>query len=225
MASNSVSPARPTSANENLLQVTSHLQALSGLLGGQADAAIWRRDVPVGVQSWLDSLPAAQLPTGRFLVKAADVSACITGLCEAAGLSPHPARDWLCEDTARLALYICDAFDAPYIRLRLEAVSDDACRKFHIDNLVSRLICTYRGPGTQISLDTSESDPSPIHDVPTGAPILLKGRLWPQSQDLTLRHRSPPISGTGITRLVLVLEGASEKDAAAAEHDVWYARH
>ncbi|MEM6422079.1 MAG: DUF1826 domain-containing protein, partial [Pseudomonadota bacterium] len=41
---------------------------------------------------------------------------------------------------------------------------------------------------------------------PTGMPILLRGKLWPESPASGIVHRSPPIEGTGATRLVLVLD-------------------
>ncbi|ESQ13779.1 MAG: hypothetical protein N838_33160, partial [Thiohalocapsa sp. PB-PSB1] len=42
--------------------------------------------------------------------------------------------------------------------------------------------------------------------VPTGAPILLRGTLWPEQPKSGLLHRSPPIEGSGETRLLLVLD-------------------
>ena len=38
------------------------------------------------------------------------------------------------------------------------------------------------------------------------APILLRGTLWQERPRTGLLHRSPPIEGTGETRLVLVLD-------------------
>ena len=96
------------------------------------------------------------------------------------------------------------------IRLRLEPVSNNACSKFHIDKVVARLICTYRGPGTQVCV--APDVPDMIESISTGLPILMKGRLWEQHEALTLMHRSPPISGTGITRWMVVIEGAAVDD-------------
>ena len=39
-------------------------------------------------------------------------------------------------------------------RLRLHAISDDACRKFHQDRTFQRLIITYRGQGTVCVMQT-----------------------------------------------------------------------
>jgi len=49
-------------------------------------------------------------------------------------------------------------------------------------------------------------------DRPTGAPILLRGTLWPEHPRSGLLHRSPPIEGTGETRLVLVLDPVDDPE-------------
>lgn len=48
--------------------------------------------------------------------------------------------------------------------------------------------------------------PNNIVTVPTGAPVLLRGSLWPPKTETGLLHRSLPIEETGETRLVLVLD-------------------
>ena len=45
-----------------------------------------------------------------------------------------------------------------------------------------------------------------IVTVATGAPVLLRGSLWPSKTETGLLHRSLPIEETGETRLVLVLD-------------------
>ena len=54
--------------------------------------------------------------------------------------------------------------------------------------------------------------PSQVFMVPTGAPILLRGTLWPTVPRSGLLHRSPPIEGTGETRLMLILDPVSDPD-------------
>ena len=95
---------------------------------------------------------------------------------------------------------------APFLRLRLDVVTTNACPKFHIDAVTARLVCTYRGTGTQYGISTDGADPRRVFIVPTGSPILLRGTLWPEMPSSGLLHRSPPIEGTGETRLVLVLD-------------------
>ena len=80
----------------------------------------------------------------------------------------------------------------------------------HAQSSISRLSCTYRGPGTQIAPDQAfQNDPLTL---PTGMPILLKGKRWSQANPVQLLHRSPPIEGTGLTRFLTVLEAVAEHD-------------
>lgn len=189
---------------------TDQISRLSRGLSPVADGAVWTRALPRAVQNWLDTLPKQQLPQGRVVLPPSKVAACMSELFSGAGHPASPALAWLCVDATRLARCVAEVTGSPLLRLRLEPVFDDACAKFHIDNVVARLICTYRGPGTQVSADPSRADN--IRTIPTGMPLLLKGKRWPDGQDAELRHRSPPIAQSGLSRLVLVIEGTSSKD-------------
>ena len=57
----------------------------------------------------------------------------------------------LAGDVAALAFIMAEVMRSPLLHLRLEAVSTDACRRFHIDNMTARMLCTYRGAGTQLA--------------------------------------------------------------------------
>ena len=127
---------------------------------------------------------------------------------EEAGHRPTPELSWLAHDLYTLAEQLSQTLAIGDLRLRVEAVTGDACRRFHTDNVEARLICSYAGPGTEYGVSKDENAPEQIHRVPTGQPILLKGKLWPGTRETKLLHRSPPIAGTGIVRLVIVLEAA-----------------
>lgn len=173
--------------------------------------------LPRGVQDWLDQIPDMRLPSGRFRLAPNEISACIETLFGEVGIANHPALSWLCRDAERLGLQVASVHSVSRVRLRVEAIFDNACSKFHIDNVVARLICTYRGPGTQLSLCKGEADQ--IETVPTGAPIVLKGKQWTQTDEVSLHHRSPPIEGTGLSRLVLVLDPIHEDDEIGTSYD------
>ncbi len=91
----------------------------------------------------------------------------------------------------------------PAVRLRLEAVEGDACRRFHADYTDLRLVTTYAGPGTDIRETPAED--APVRRIGTGDIALSKGKLFPGEPPVLL-HRSPPIEGTGERRVVLVLD-------------------
>ncbi|WP_300056015.1 DUF1826 domain-containing protein [uncultured Roseobacter sp.] len=175
-------------------------------------AAIWRRQTPPDVQSWIEDLDPDVLPRGRTVLRPSAVPETFDSLCEMSGLPEGPARDWLREDIATLASVVSELLKASVLRFRLDVVTTNACRKFHIDAITARLVCTYRGTGTQYGISPHGRDPNRVFTVPTGAPILLRGTLWPTEPPSGLLHRSPPIEGTDETRLVLVLDPVFDPD-------------
>lgn len=188
-------------------------------LKSDIDATIWKRDLPSSARQWLSSLRSDALPTGRFVLKPERVGECIHDLFKARGHKASPAIAWLANDISQLAKYTCKPQAAGLVRLRFEVIDNNACSKLHIDNVMARMICTYRGPATQIGL--ADAALETLHTVPTGMPILLKGTRWPGDRKPQLRHRSPPINGLGISRLVSVLEGASAENISP-EYDTLY---
>lgn len=206
------------------LAAMSHTPALPGLVVARdpaglslvrradAAAAIWARSPLNEFQGWLDGLPPNLLPNGRVMLRPHAVCDMVTALCSQAGLPAGPNRDRLIGDIAALADIFSGLSGARFLSLRLEAVDTDACRKFHTDNIRLRMICTYRGPGTQYGLAAPGGEPPEVHDLPTGAVMVMRGRLWPARPDPGFVHRSPPIATTGQTRLVLVLDPVDDVD-------------
>ena len=128
------------------------------------------------------------------------------------GLQASPGREWLQNDIVALAEIFADLMEAPFLRVRLQAVATNACRKFHVDALTARLVCTYRGTGTQYGTSVRDQDPGRVFTVQTGAPILLRGTQWSETPPSGLRHRSPPIEESGETRLLLVLDPITDPE-------------
>lgn len=179
---------------------------LSTFLQPGCAAAIWRRQTPPEVHAWLDGIDAEFLPRARVILPPRAVGETVQHLFDLAGLPAGPEREWLEKDVVGLADMFTDLLRARYLRLRLDVVTTNACRRFHIDAVTARLVCTYRGTGTQYGISTDTGEPKRIFTVQTGSPILLRGTLWPAEPASGLLHRSPPIEGTGETRLVLVLD-------------------
>lgn len=169
-------------------------------------AALWNRTLPAEVTTWLAELDTAKLPDARVIVQTHAVRQIVAHLCEIAQMPDVPQRAWLIDDIDMLAQRFASLMKAPYLRARLQTVTTNACRRFHLDAITGRLVCTYRGTGTQYGTSVNGEDPEQIFTTPTGAPILLRGSLWPAKPETCLLHRSPPIEGTGETRLVLVLD-------------------
>jgi len=173
---------------------------------------VWLRHPPASFQSWIDALDPPTLPRARMILPATEVREAVAEACHSAGTPDGPERDWLVADIAALAETFAMTFSASWLRLRLDVVETDACRRFHIDRVSARLVCTYRGSGTQYGTSATRT-PDVIHTVPTGSPFVMRGTLWPPVPDPQLLHRSPPIEGTGETRLMLALDPVSGPEA------------
>ena len=171
-------------------------------------AAIWQRSLDPLLLSWLEALPGSRLPRLRQTVYPSGAYAAVDAACERAGLHQGPGRERLCRDIANLAAVFSQLMAARQIALRLDAVSDDACRRFHLDHVPARLLCTYRGQGTQYGIAGPDGQPRAVHQMATGWVGLLRGHLWPGTEPCGLVHRSPPIGDSGEVRLLLVLDVA-----------------
>lgn len=185
---------------------------LSAIHQPGCNAAIWHRQTLPGFQTWIDEIDPGQLPKARVILHPQQVHDAASHICDVCGTPNCPERALLIDDVAALAGIFAGLMHAQYLSLRLDVVTTNACRKFHVDTVTARLICTYRGTGTQYGISVGSVDPQVVHTVPTCAPILLRGKLWPEQTQQNLLHRSPPIEGTGETRLVLVLDPIIDPD-------------
>lgn len=178
-------------------------------------AVIWQRRPLPEFLDWINALPVEDLPRVRTLVTVGAVEDCVQAACEKAGTPRGPMRDMLASDIAALGFIMSEVMRAPLMHLRLDVVTTDACRRFHIDNMTARMLCTYRGAGTQLAQPGQEQAPL---DMTTGAAAILRGALWPGREKTGLLHRSPPIAGTGQNRLLLVLDPGSDYRPDGAVH-------
>ena len=173
-------------------------------------AVIWRRPELTALEPWIDALDPMQLPKVRMVLPAHTVREAVHQVCDSCGTPACNERNALVEDISDLAELFSDFMSTRYVRLRLDVVNTNACRKFHVDTVTARLVCTYRGTGTQYGTSQNKADPKRVFTVPTGSPILLRGTRWPEQPSSGLSHRSPPIQGTGETRLLFVLDPVAD---------------
>jgi hypothetical protein len=178
-------------------------------------ARIWEPDVHLAL--WRQSLPDNLAPLSSLDWDEIDdidepvlcdrLAADLPALVEAAGYDGM-AQALICELTP-----LCERFAAimecAEIRLRLEVVDTDACRKFHADNVSARLLMPLVGPGTQW-IHTGADDQ--IHELQPGQVGLFKGWKW--TENPRILHRSPPVAATGETRLLLAMNPVERSDGS-----------
>jgi hypothetical protein len=136
-----------------------------------------------------------------------------------------PGRDAFNDDLHLLATVFSELISSPSVKMRVDVTTQRNCPRFHVDNVQARLLCTYRGPGTEYlegrcaqrsrlgpgsgGLSDEHSglilDAAGIHSMPTLAVAVLKGKRWPDGRSPGAIHRSPAMrSGTGARVMVAI---------------------
>ncbi|MEM7299441.1 MAG: DUF1826 domain-containing protein [Pseudomonadota bacterium] len=192
-------------------------EGLSSIHRTECAAAIWQRHPQQRFQSWIDSVDPGRLPKARVIVHAGNVHQVVSEVCEVCGTPDCDERAMLVDDVAALANIFSQVMNSSYLTMQFDVATRNASRQFHTDEVMARLVCTYRGTGTQFGTPHFGSEPYEVFTVPTGSPMLLRGKLWPDISGSGLTHRSPPVEGTGETRLSLVLDPAMDPTGPATQ--------
>ena len=188
------------------------VEGLVQLFDGSTAGVIWRRRVHKRMQSWLDKLPVGQLPAGRIVLPVPKVRSAVTELMNISEMPECSERQLLLDDICFLAHEFNELFTPAYLRLRFDVVTTNKCSKFHIDHVSARLLCTYRGVGTEYSFLDDQKKPAEIFTTPNCAAILFRGTKWPTDCANNLVHRSPEITDRNETRLLFVIDPVDNSD-------------
>lgn len=173
--------------------------------------AVWQREAPA-IASDLMRVPAQDI---RFTSPLASLPVRLARALHEAGYAASAARFAIEADILLLADRFCRIMNLDAADIRIERITDNACRKFHADYVTARLLTTYVGCGTQWLDTEQDSDcgcggPHGFHQLSAGDVAILKGRLWDNAHAAI--HRSPPIEGTGAERLLLVINPPQPDD-------------
>lgn len=184
--------------------ISSDPQVLHDIRRPDCQLAIWERALAFDPEP----LVADNVENFCITVPADDPMPALAEALVAAGFACDDILDQFTDDIGRLCALFRPVANTAAIEIRLEIVTTDACRKFHGDYVTARLITTYAGAGTQW-LDSQDAarvadglEPQSLRQLQPGDVGIFKGRL---ATDAPAIHRSPPISGTGAKRMVLVL--------------------
>jgi hypothetical protein len=207
--------ANPWPSDTVTLAVAAHaaLHILDKIRDDSVVLAVWQRRYPHAREPALAALAAdgpfdavAEGPTR------AAVAATLARL-------PCAAPRWLQDDIVMLAeAFGRIAVTRGRVRVRLQAIADPACWRWHIDAVALRLLCTYAGATTQYlplgagpdlarSLQTADPPCAP-QALPRGAVALMKGQGFGGrgSEGSACIHRSPPEASPERPRLLLCLD-------------------
>ena len=194
------------------LAFVDEIDGLARHFDGNTAGVIWRRRMQERMLSWLDALPVDQLPTGRIVLPVSQVRSAVTELMNISEMPDCAERQLLLDDICLLAHEFDELFAPTYLRLRFDVMTNNKCPKFHIDYVAARLLCTYRGVGTEYSFLDDQKRPAEIFSTPNGAVIVFRGTKWPTDCANNLVHRSPEINDVNETRLLLVIDLVDNSD-------------
>ncbi|MFT9215424.1 MAG: DUF1826 domain-containing protein [Acetobacter malorum] len=178
----------PDAAFQAIEQPTCHIAVADRALGAGLENA---------AQTYLEDGPSLILTAGTPDELAQELAPAFT-----------PATRALLEDALGLVDSYCAATQVDAVRFRLERITHDSCRRFHVDHVVLRLLFTYVGPGVQWRVADLGED-AEVYQAEAGAVALLKGGCYPGWQpEGAVQHRSPPLSALAkpVTRLLLTLD-------------------
>lgn len=217
-------PARSTEAGcPSHVRIGERVTVLDSIRHAGINLAVWRRRVPDLVASWLDE-PA----TPSFLARRGDLDITLPTMCVTACVATHLAIDGMsprskslaafAEEVGALAAIASRTSKTESVRVRLERVTEQTCPCFHVDRVSFRLLCTYRGAGTEWLPDAGVADASisakmpsidAIRHMEAGDVAIMRGATDDPQQDYSpLRHRSPPIAAPSDWRLFLSIDPA-----------------
>ncbi len=145
-------------------------------------------------------------------------------------LPDHAGKEALLSEIGWLTRVYTDLLGCPSAALRIEVLERPMCPRFHVDRTGIRLVCTWRGPGTEWlhdgwadrgrlgpgsgGLADEESGlllpGAEVGSIPTFAVGLLKGSLWQGNAGRGVIHRSPRITPSGLPRVMFSLDAIWE---------------
>ncbi len=202
----SVLPRRQNAVRSRLLRADLDAESIS----------IMQRQLDPAIMAAVDRMAFETFPHFRFETSIAHLAREIRSAMSSHLVGASWLRDWLAEDITFLGRLFVEMTRAQVLHVRLEGVDDDCCSKFHADNVSFRLVCTYRGPGTEWLRTCDVGTDAPIQHLERGEVAILRGSRAATPERPALLHRSPPICGKDVKRLFLAIDDARTSSPATA---------
>jgi Protein of unknown function (DUF1826) len=199
---------------------------LTHILRPEINLAVWQRRVPTAISIWLSRFRVEDLLTGSHDIDRAlsveDVAATLLSDLRWHDPVAEAGVTALAHDAKKLAVFFAQLSGTSSVRLRLDWATEQQCPRIRADRVPMRLLCTYRGPGTEwiandVTLASPDVEPpkSMLNRFGTGDVAIMKGSLSGGSAG-PLRHRSPPLKCSAEWQLLLTLDPLSPDTAVRA---------
>ncbi len=197
-------------------------EVLHSIRDPQISLAIWQRNLPMSIQRRMAALCVLMPRQQRFtLAPATSAAATDRALDEALQgflRTPLATHDPWRADLHLLLTLARDLAPRAPLRVCIETRACEVVQEFHTDHVALRLICAYRGQGTQwlpatefhchgLASKTNDQvrDESALQEIPGGAVAVMKGNRFPDQPGHGLLHRSPP-AGVDAPRVLAMVD-------------------
>lgn len=195
------------------------ISVLTSVFEPVCQIACWQRNAPQGLSEAIETAVAANvLGSGfRVVVEPGEIESALPLAMQAC--AP------LADDIAFLVELYADLLGCAKVGLRLEYLHIAMCPRFHVDRTGIRMLCTYRGPGTEWLASTAAErnrlgvatgasdevsglirDPAGVGRAGRFEVVLLKGSLWQGNGQRGAIHRSPAVAPGEAPRVTLALD-------------------
>jgi hypothetical protein len=196
------------------------LDALNDIHLPESSLAVWDRPLLPDIGLELENIGADAFPDIRTRVHAGKAHSELVALIAAQAYDAESAFPyWLADMAALSEIFLSLAGGRP-VTARVETLARTGCPRFHVDHSHLRLVCTYRGEGTEwlddAQLDrAAQAGGAPNEEIirfgkpsrmPTFAVGLMKGSRYPGCADAGLVHRSPAVDPGDPARVLFCLD-------------------
>lgn len=197
--------------------ISSESKVLPRILESRVNLSLWQRLPNLAIRHELTVLKPDSLPDMKFRIIESSFAKDIEAFLNHHGLEPQCFQN-LITDLDLLVHQFAKLSRGRDLSFRFFTTNHDDCKRFHLDRVNLRLMCTYQGTGTewlseeQLDRDAQRLGAPNEEIVRFGEPQrfetfwvgIMKGD--PKNVGQGLVHRSPIVSGTGQTRVVFSLD-------------------
>ncbi|WP_308388217.1 DUF1826 domain-containing protein [Acidithiobacillus sp. AMEEHan] len=191
---------------------------LAAIYDPDVQLVIWRRPLNMELRNYWRQTTEAGTEGKRVVARG--------GALPENLLPDFPGRDTAWVELRFLDQLFRDLCEAETIGIRIECSQDRVCPRFHVDHVALRLLCTWKGPGSEW-LEDGEVDRrflgrgsrgladeesgllrpgARIRQIPEQAVALCKGDAWAGNEGRGVVHRSPAVPPVDGTRVLLALD-------------------
>ena len=189
---------------------------LAAIKETDTELVIYRRTLASGLNHWIQELSPSVLPHLRIFVAPEDVRSALNTMLDECGIPKNSMRKLLISDITELAFAFSQITESKRVDLHLEHIKNDACWRFHIDYVEFRLLTTYLGATTEWvqpayakqAINQQKTFSGPLEHLDIDDVAIFKGKGAAHAHGIV--HHSPPLAGTGESRLLVCINKQSE---------------